>query len=85
MVRSISASGSSPTLEAYPQPMLMVTGDARALDELLSVAGFEEWRSTPDGVVVFVPPADLRLGTGLWFTPVLPHGEFAEAMRGPIV
>jgi hypothetical protein len=63
----------------------VTTGDARALDEVLSVAGFEEWRSTPDGVVVFVPSADLRLGPGLWFTPVLPHGEFAEAMRGPMV
>ena len=63
----------------------VTTGEAHALDEVLSVAGLEEWRSTPDGVVVFVPTADLRLGTGLWFTPVLPHGEFAEAMRGPIV
>jgi hypothetical protein len=63
----------------------VTTGDARALDEVLSDAGFDAWRSTPDGVVAFVPPADLGHGTDLWFTPVLPHGEFAEAMRGPIV
>jgi hypothetical protein len=63
----------------------VTTGDARALDEVLSDAGFEEWRSTPGGVLAFVPPADLGHGTDLWLTPVLPHGELAEAMRGPIV
>jgi hypothetical protein len=61
------------------------TGDARALDEVLSDAGFEEWRSTPDGVLAFEPPADLGHRTDLWFTPVLPHGKFADAMRGPIL
>lgn len=63
----------------------VTTGKARALDEVLSDAGFEEWRSTPSGTVAFYPPADLERGPGLWFTPVLPHGELAEAMRGPIV
>jgi hypothetical protein len=32
-----------------------------------------------------IQPRRRILGTGLWFTPVLPHGEFAEAMRGLIV
>ena len=63
----------------------VTTGEARALDEVLSDTGFEEWRSTPNGMVAFYPPADLETGPGLWFTPVLPHGELAEAMRGPIV
>ena len=63
----------------------VTTGEARALDEVLSDVGFEEWRSTQDGVVAFQPPADLGHGIDLWFTPVLPHGEFADAMRGPIV
>jgi hypothetical protein len=63
----------------------MTTGEARALDEVLSGAGFEEWNPTPDGMWAFEPPADLERGPGLWFTPVLPHGELAEAMRGPIV
>ena len=63
----------------------VTTGEARALDEVLSDVGFEAWRSTQDGVVAFQPPADLGHGTDLWFTPVLPHGEFADAMRGPIV
>lgn len=63
----------------------VTTGEARTLDEVLSDAGFEEWRSTPNGMVAFYPPADLKRAPGLWFTPVLPHGELAEAMRGPIV
>jgi hypothetical protein len=63
----------------------MTTGEARALDEVLSGAGFEEWNPTPDGMWAFQPPADLERGPGLWFTPVLPHGELAKAMRGPIV
>jgi hypothetical protein len=74
-----------PELQARIDCWEVTTGDAHALDEVLSDAGFDEWRSTPDGVVAFVPPADLGHGTDLWFTPVLPHGEFAEAMRGPIV
>jgi hypothetical protein len=74
-----------PELQARIDCWEVTTGDAGALDEVLSDAGFEEWRSAPDGVVAFVPPADLGHGTDLSFTPVLPHGEFAEAMRGPIV
>jgi hypothetical protein len=77
----VDAGGRRPPIDCWE----VTTGDARALDEVLSDAGFEEWRSTPDGVVVFVAPADLRLGPDLWFTPVLPQGEVAEAMRGPIV
>jgi hypothetical protein len=34
MVRSISASGSSPTLEAYPQPMLVVLREREVLASL---------------------------------------------------
>jgi hypothetical protein len=63
----------------------VTTGEARALDEVLSDAGFEEWSSTPNGMVAFYPRADIERGPGLWYTPVLPHGELAEAMRGPIV
>jgi hypothetical protein len=74
-----------PELQARIDCWEVTTGDARALDEVLSDAGFEEWHSTPDGVLAFEPPADLGHGTDLWFTPVLPQGEFAEAMRGPIV
>jgi hypothetical protein len=61
----------------------VTTGEARALDEVLSDAGFEEWHSTPDGVSAFQPPADFRKRADLWFTPVLPHKELA--IGGPIV
>jgi hypothetical protein len=74
-----------PELQARIDCWKVTTGDARTLEDILSDAGFEEWRSTPDGVSAFEPPADLGHGTDLWFTPVLPHGEFAEAMRGLIV
>ena len=82
----VNAGGpAQPELQARIDCWEVTTGDARDLDEVLSDAGFEEWRSTPDGVVAFVPPAELGHGTDLWFTPVLPQGEVAGAMRGPIV
>jgi hypothetical protein len=59
----------------------VTTGEARALDGILSDAGFETWDQTSSGLLTFAPSADVEVD-GPWFVPVLPHGEYANPMPG---